>query len=237
VPLLVHGIVSAGSLTQGDLSDAAEVDVAIVTHAELAGIVTPTDEEEAMPSRANLLRHTGVLEAATETTTVLPMRFGVVVPDEDTLVREYLEPEQSHLLDTLTRLDGHVEIRLRGRYDEESAIRVVVASDRRAARLRGRRGMEAKMELGERIVAGLEALREQHLQQAVDALMPPAAEAVPGRVAEPLDAFAVSFLVDHDELEHFDREVEQLADRLAPVVELKLIGPLPPFSFAGTGGS
>lgn len=237
MPLLVHGIIRAGSLAEGELSDDADGDVGIIAHGELAGIVTTTDEGEVMPSRANLLRHTRVLETATETTTVLPMRFGVVVPDGDTLVREYLVPEQDRLLGTLTRLDGHVEIRLRGRYDEESAIRVVVASDRRAARLRGRRGMDAKMELGERIVAGLEALREQHLQQAVDALRPPAADAAPGRVAEPLDAFAISFLVDHDELEHFDREVERLADTLAPVVELKLIGPLPPFSFAGTGGS
>jgi HEPN domain-containing protein len=40
-----------------------------------------------------------------------------------------------------------------------------------------------------------------------------------------------------EELETFDREVESLGDRLAPVVELELIGPLPPFSFAGTGGT
>lgn len=233
--LLVHGIVRAGSLADDEFPDVADADVGLVTHGGVAGIVASTDDDEVLPSRANLLAFTGLLEAATRETTVLPMRFGVVVPDEDSLVRDYLEPEHDALLASLDRLDGHVEVRLRGRYDEEAALKVVVATDRRAAQLRGRRGVDARMELGERVVEGLAALRERHLAETMDALVPPATDAVPADVAEPLDAFLISFLVDHDQMERFDKEVARLTDTLAPVVELELIGPLPPFSFAGTG--
>src|SRR5690606_2704066 len=106
----------------------------------LVGLVTEIDEPDALPTRANLLHHTEVLEHVGAQTTVLPMRFGVVVPDLGALSEDFLTPERDRLLGTLDRLDGHVELRLRGRYDEPHVIREVLDSDPQAARLRGRRG-------------------------------------------------------------------------------------------------
>lgn len=231
--LLVHGIVRADAISGEDISDGEGVE--IVAHGEIAALASTTAEAEVMPSRANLLRHTGVLDSALGMTTVLPMRFGMVVPDGDALVTSFLDPEQDTLLETIDRLDGHVEMRLRGRYVEEAVLRVVLASDRRAQRLRGREGMQARMELGERMVEGIEALRDRHLELIVGTLGSHAAGVAPTPVAEPLDAFAVSFLVDRAEMETFDQEVEEIASALDPIVEVELIGPLPPFSFAGTG--
>lgn len=233
--LLVHGIVRTGSLAGADLAEATDADVDLVSHGDLAGVVTPASDGEIMPSRANLLRHTSVLEAAIGMTTVLPMRFGIAVPDEEALVREYLDPEQDALLAALERLDDHVEVRVRGRFDEQAVLQLVVAADPLVAKLRGRSGMDTRMELGERVVHGIEAQRDRHQQVVIEALLPPATDVAPARVSDPLEAFLISFLVDRRKMGSFEHDLGRLVDRFEPVVDLELIGPLPPFSFAATG--
>jgi hypothetical protein len=227
---MVHGIgrdVAAATIADLDLPDVERVE-----GGALVAVVTPTDADEAMPTRANLLMHTRILEQLGARTTVVPMRFGVVVPDAETLVRDFLEPERERLEAALTRLDGHVELRLRGRYVEPEVIREVLVDDPRAARLRGQRSTEAKMELGERIVDGIARRRPADRDRAVAALSPNSAANDEGTISEPLDAFTLSFLVADADRARFELAVDELGDDLAPVVRLELVGPVPPFSFA-----
>jgi hypothetical protein len=239
VPLAVHGIVAADDVPRLDLRGLSEefgTDSRAVAHGEVAAIVSATPDEEILPTRANLLVHTGLLEAVVQETTVLPMRFGVVVPDEEALIATSLEPRQTELRSTLERLAGHIEMRVVGRYQEEPVLAQVLVTDRRAATLRDRPDLESKMELGERIVAALGDRREIDTARAARALRPYAVDVATGEVAQPLDAFALSFLVPLDGRPAFETAVDDLARELGVVVELDLIGPLPPFSFAGTGG-
>jgi hypothetical protein len=227
---MVHGIgrdVAAATIADLDLPDVERVE-----GGALVAVVTPTDADEAMPTRANLLMHTRILEQLGARTTVVPMRFGVVVPDAETLVRDFLEPERERLEAALTRLAGHVELRLRGRYVEPEVIREVLVDDPRAARLRGQRSTEAKMELGERIVDGIARRRPLDRDRALAALSPHSAASDEGTIAEPLDAFTLSFLVADTDRARFETAVDELGDDLAPVVRLELVGPVPPFSFA-----
>jgi hypothetical protein len=230
LPFLVHGVTRASS--DAALPGDAAVPFDTVTEGPLVGLVSETDEAEALPTRANLLHHTKVLEQVGAHATVLPMRFGVVVPDREALVADFLVPERDDLLATLDRLEGHVELRLRGTYDEAHVIRDVLDSDPRAAQLRGRRSTDAKMELGERIVAGIDRRREHDLARVGAALEPHAAASSPSSVSQPLDAFSVSFLVAEDGRAAFESAVDELGGALAPVVSLELVGPVPPFSFA-----
>jgi hypothetical protein len=240
VPLAVHGIVAADDAARLDVQAFAEevgTESRLITHGEAAALVSQVPDEEVLPTRANLLAHTKLLEAVVQQASVLPMRFGVVAPDEETLVATTLEPRQAELHDALGRLAGHVEMRLVGRYQEGPAVARVLASDRRAARLRDRQDLDAKMELGERIVAGIAEQREVDTARAVEALRPYAADVTAGEVGQPLDAFALSFLIPPDGRAAFESAVDELAAELGGGVELELIGPLPPFSFAGTGGA
>lgn len=231
---MVHGVIEAssvGALASMDVPGSSPP--GFVEYEDVSAVVTRTEEAELFPSRANLLQHTRVLEALGARTTVVPMRFGVLVPDAEALVREYLAPSHRGLVSTLNRLRHHVELRLRGRYHEPAVIEAVLAADPRAARLRGRESFEVKMELGERIVAGIERRREQDLDQVLQALAPHASEvAAPTAVTQPLDAFLVSFLVAESARDAFERRLDRLGEQLAPVVALELAGPVPPFSFA-----
>jgi hypothetical protein len=227
VAYLVHGI--ARALPSGATSD---LDVTTIEHHPLVALVTATEDEEALPTRANLLQHTRVLEQVGAHATVVPMRFGVLVPDAEALVDDYLEPQREQLLSALDRLEGHTELRLRGRYDEAEVIREVLEHDPRAARLRGRHDTDAKMELGERIVAGIDARRDADRDRARAALLPHAAAVADSGTSEPLDAFSLSFLVAENDDGAFDGAVDALGEELAPVIALELVGPVPPFSFA-----
>ncbi len=229
MPLLVHGV--SRGLSDDAWSEGDDPAFRTVADGQLVAFLSETDVEEALPTRANLLHHLRVLEHVGEHLTVLPMRFGVVVPDADALVADFLGPEQDRLLATLDRIDGHVELRLRGSYDEPTVIREVLDDDPRAARLRGRRGTDAKIELGERIVHGIERRRDQDRDRTVAALRPHAAAVTTGPVSQPLDVFACSFLVARTEREDFERAVGQLGESLAPLIRLELVGPVPPFSF------
>ncbi|MEX1177229.1 MAG: GvpL/GvpF family gas vesicle protein [Nitriliruptor sp.] len=227
--LLVHGVTAA---TIPDAVVAASGgDVELIVHEDLAAVVRPAPDGEVLPSRANLLAHTSVLEALAAETTVLPMRFGMVVEGEQQLVDGFLAPQQAQLVAALEQLRGHVELRLRGRYDEDEVLREVVAADPALGRLRGRRSMDAKMALGERVVAGIEARRETDLDRVVEALGPHVSGIVAGSVAEPLDAFSLSLLVPQATMDDFDAAVDELGQAVAPALALELVGPVPPFSF------
>lgn len=235
MPLLIHGIIEADQ--RDPVSLAADDEVEGVGHGRLAAIVRPTPDAEVLPSRANLLAHTRVLEALATETTVLPMRFGMVADDGPSLIEEFLAPQEGELLAAIHRLHGHVELRLRGQYDEDAVVREVLAADPDAARLRRRTGTDAKMQLGERIVAGIDARRQRDVDLVVASLTPYVRGIVANGIAEPLDAFSLSLLVPRDGMEGFDDAVDGLGQELAPALALELIGPVPPFSFAVSEGA
>ena len=234
MPLLVHGLLEAAVASQVDaeeLTMAAEREVSLVQEGDLAAAVTETDSVEAVPTRANLMAHARILERLAEVATVAPMQFGVIVDDHDALAKS-VEHQHDHVLDVLERLRGHLEFRLRGRYEEDEVVREVVTEDPKAARLRGADSIDARMELGERIVAGIEARRDIDRAQVLERLTPHVADVVIGDVAEPLDAFTFSVLISTEHREVFDEHLEALGEELSPRLALELVGPVPPFSFA-----
>jgi hypothetical protein len=239
VPLHVRGIVAASAskalaaeAVRAELDEAGGGPTRVVEHDGVAVLATEVDDEEVLPSRANLLAHTRVLEVATGHTTIVPMRFGTVVPDEAALVERFLTTDAPQLRATLARLDGHRELRLRARYVEPSVIRAVLADDPKARRLKDRGGIDDQIELGERIVAGIADRREQDRAAVIEVLAPHARAVETGEITEPLDAFVLSFLVAEDVLDGFDARVEALAEAVEGMLTLELIGPMPPFSFA-----
>jgi hypothetical protein len=237
MPLLVHGVLAAssdGSLDAAAMTETAGGEVDLVAVGGLVAVTSEIETDEAVPSRVNLMAHARLLEFLAEDATVAPMRFGVVVADRPTL-EAHLTERAEELLGVLQRLEGHLELRLRGRYDEAEVLRELVTTDRRVARLRGSTSFDARMELGERVVNGITARRDADREHVLRRLEPYVADVAVSEVAEPLDAFALSLLVSREGMGAFDDEIESLGTDLSPTVLLELVGPVPPFSFAGTG--
>lgn len=234
----VHGIIddaTVPALSTDALLAAAGRPVRFVRSEDLAAVVTDADgDREVLPVRASLSMHVRLLEAVSEVTTVVPVRFGTMVPDEAALERDYLASRRSQLRSSLERLRGFEELRVRAFYIEDEVVRAVLDSDRGATALRGREDLEAKVALGQRVSEGIDRRRAQDARLVLDALRPVAADAsATSPASSVLDVVTVSALVAADQREAFSSAVEQLSGRLAPVAGLELVGPMPPFSFTG----
>jgi hypothetical protein len=234
--LLVHAVVPTAEVDALDLDAIADggARVDAVRGEQVAAIVTAVDGE-IVPSRRALLQHAGIVERTAAATPVLPMRFGVSAPSADALLADVLHPRGSELAAQVDRLTGCDELRLRATYAEEAVIRIVLQHDRRAAALRNRRGTDARIELGERIVAGIEQRRDVDADEAVATLRPHVLDVVRDPVGQPLAAFALSFLVHRDSRSGFEAALDAYGEASAPLLSLELVGPMPPYSFTSDG--
>src|SRR5688500_15461809 len=98
--LYAYGVVWAETGRDAQLHGLGGAPVREVVHADLAVLVSPV-EPPVRAKRRELLSHTEVLNAAIAAGAVVPLRFGYVFPDEETLVAEFLRPRADELKDLL----------------------------------------------------------------------------------------------------------------------------------------
>lgn len=234
MPLLVHGILGAADAARLDATTMTErraTTVTVVSEGALAALVSDVEDEEVLPTRALLLGHASLLEEVAATSTVLPLRFGTVVDSATTLRHEVLGPRQEPLQHELDRLRGCVELRVRGRYDPEQVLRSVLATDSAARRLHGRPDVGSRIALGERMLEGVERQRARDLEFVREQVGRRAQDVATDEVRDPMDAFALSLLVHERDRDAVERDVDELADVVTPRIAIKLVGPIPPYSF------
>jgi Gas vesicle synthesis protein GvpL/GvpF len=213
--------------------------VRIVDEGELAAIISDAPEG-LRPKRSDLLAHQKVLSEAGAAGPVLPMRFGSIAPDDDA-VRHVLQERAEHYEERLRSLEGKDEYNVKAVHNEEAVLQRVMAENpeiraiTEANRKAGGGSYEDRLRLGEMVVAALQT-REAEDAVELQHTLEPVTEAVnvgpesTGWVAN------VSFLVDRDSAERFLTAVEEVR-RAHPHLELRINGPLPPYSFVEPGPS
>ncbi|MYU25265.1 GvpL/GvpF family gas vesicle protein [Streptomyces sp. SID8352] len=182
--------------------------------------------------RRDLMAHQDLLLALAGTRPVLPMRFGTVAPDEETVCGELNRGRQAHLA-TLRHLADGIEINVKALPAQDS-LASVVAEERTVRRLRDevrrRPGYEANVRLGQAVATALARRAAEAGQRILRALTPLAREVAPGPEV-PGCALNVSFLVDRRDGERFRERALGLAGSHRDHVELRVAGPLPCYSF------
>lgn len=204
----------------------------------VAALVSNVAGAEVRMGRGEITVHSEVLEHAMALGTVLPMRFGVVMPDASAVRSQLLDAHRDELVAQLAALEGKVELSVRATYEEDALMREVVSEDPDVRRLRGSlRGASEdatyyqRIELGELVAKAVERKRERDAGAILQALVPLALDV---RVAEPAHeriALSASFLVERNRIEQFDGALESVAAAEADRMRFKYIGPLPPHSF------
>lgn len=238
----VYGVVPAAGASPPRGPGIDDASIGVIPHGGVAALISDVPGDFLEAGREELLRHSRVLEETMERSVVLPMRFGVVLPDEETVHQRLLDPYEEDLEAQLQAMEGKVEITLKGIYDEAAILREVIAEDRGIARLREAiqgKPEEAtyyqRIELGELVAAALEEKRAAAAPQIVDRLAPLAVDV---RIGEPVHermAVNASFLVERSKLEEFDQVVDRIGAEQAGRIQLKYTGPLPPHSFVELG--
>lgn len=200
---------------------------------ELTAVVSDAPEE-LRPKRRDLGAHQAVQETLMADGTVLPLQFGFTTTDDEA-VREVLEERAEEFAERLEALEGCVEYHLKAAQAEEALLRQILSESDEARTLNdqlksGTGGPELPLALGELIAREVQDRQEALAGRLVDALR--------GFVREERlspatgdDFLSVSFLVEQDNEKSFLGAQQDLAKELGEDFDLRLLGPLPAYSF------
>ncbi|MFD9220553.1 GvpL/GvpF family gas vesicle protein [Streptomyces sp. NPDC060064] len=182
--------------------------------------------------RRDLLAHQDLLMRLADGGPVLPMRFGMVAPDEETVRKQLAVAETRHIA-ALEHVDGGVEVNIKA-LSAENGLAALVAEDRNIRRLREdvrrRPGYDATLRLGEAVAVALSRRAAEAGQRLVRELTPMARAAAAGPEVQGC-ALNVSFLVNRSDSDDFRKTAERFGDAHRERVELRIAGPLPCYSF------
>src|SRR5436190_17078582 len=113
--LLVHGVMRVADCPKGARR---------VTSGALCALVGGIGDGEVVRVRRDALRtHSDALMRAMEHGPVLPMRFGVALPDEQAVARELLEPNADMFAARLDALEGKAEMQVKATFAEAALLR------------------------------------------------------------------------------------------------------------------
>lgn len=237
--LYVYGIMRSRDGARAVEKTDGKVDVRVVEHDAVAALVSPVANSGLQLRRENILAHSDILQTAFEHGPVLPLRFGTVVGDEETVQRELLAPSIGDLAARLEALDGKVEMQLKAIYAEEPLLRSILAQDPALAQsVQRTQGSSAaathfeRIRIGEAITGAVQARGEVDGKAFLDLLAPITVGYVISPPHHERAVANVSFLVDRAELARFDQAVQDLSEQRGGEIEFSLIGPMPPYSFA-----
>jgi hypothetical protein len=170
---------------------------------------------------------------------VVPVRFGTAMADEQAVVEEFLAPRHDALAAQLAALEGKVQLTVKGTYDEQALMRSIVERSPAVAKLRERvrslpeaAGRNERIRLGELVAAEVEQTRQRDAAWLLERLegLAVATSHEPASGIE--GAVNAAFLVDRARVDEFSDAVGAAAEKLAGRVQLRYLGPLPPYSFA-----
>jgi Gas vesicle synthesis protein GvpL/GvpF len=232
--LHVYGVVSATIPLPGVLRGRREAPVRLVVHDGLAAVVSEVDADVRI-RRDDLLAHAHVLESLVEGVTVLPMRFGVIVENDDE-ARNILEAGESGLTALLQSFDGLVQLTVKAHHDQDEALKHLLRERPELRLLRDQTGKgpesySGRLRLGEAIAAGLETLASSDAAMLHDQLMGIAESIVLAEVAGQNQVLNAALLVRRSARTRTDEAIARLSRSLPDRLRLRYIGPQPPYSF------
>ncbi|OIJ96372.1 GvpL/GvpF family gas vesicle protein [Streptomyces monashensis] len=204
-----------------------------VTNGSLCAVVSDAPED-LRARRRDVLAHQEVQERLMVEGAVLPLQFGMTA-ESDEAVRAALEDRADEFRERLRSLEGAKEYNLKVSWEEGALLRRILLESEEARELnaatRGGNGTpQMSLALGELVAREAEVRQQALATGIVEALRPYARDETPsppgGR-----DFLNISFLVAADEEEMFQATGTRLANQLGEECEVRLRGPLPPYSF------
>ena len=224
-PLDLEGIKGVG---------ASPSELRAVRGESLCAVVSEAPEDLSV-ARRDLEAHHEAQERLWADGTLLPLSFGFVAPDEES-VRAVLEERAEAFSERLEELTGRAEFNVKGLQDEDAVLRTVLEESEQARMLNeatrdGSGTYQDRLALGQLVAEEVQRRQEALAGEVLAALRP---LALSEQVAPPSQQYFVnaSFLVENERGDEFARTGRELAERLGEGIEVRVRGPLPPYSFS-----
>ena len=235
----VYGIIqSRDPITFGrmGIGGAGEM-VYVVTHGDIAAVVSRTAVFIFDPTRENALAHEHVIETVMKTHTIIPMSFGTVFRTDDD-IREVLRSIYPSVKDVLKQMSGKVEFGLKVTWDRDQIVEELQREHEEIHRFHQeitRKHLQstyfARMQLGRMIDKALEERSVEYVREIYDTLR---AICVASRDNKPIGDKMImnaAFLLEREREAEFDAAVNRVAKKFGDRLNFKYTGPWPPYNF------
>lgn len=243
MPLHIYGVTDTSVTIPADRTGRSKRPLRHIDGDGLRVLVSDVDADSRV-LREDLMAHAHTLEAVAALGTVLPMQFGVEMPDDDTVRHELIESRGDEIRPLLERFDGLLQLTVSVDLIEQEALREVLRKDPDLVALRDhvqraspQERHAAEVRLGEAISAALDVMRAEIGDGVVDRLAPTARAVSLGEVRGALQAAEIFLLVERDRQSEVDAAVTTLREDLAPLASLRYVGPQPPYAFLDAASS
>lgn len=169
--------------------------------------------------------------------TILPVKFGTTLKDEKE-VGSVLEKGYFLFRDNLRKIEDKIEFDLVCFWDEQKAAQIAYQKDRKVQRLqknlakKGEITFEDKLALGKAVGEYLVSQKAEITSQILKTLENEAVESLSHVLAEVNMLLNHAFLVKNGTKKNFNYVLNLLDARFNGLVNFRLVGPLPPYSFA-----
>jgi hypothetical protein len=236
----VYAVVDAGATLPDGLAGLDGAPLRTVLCGEVAAVVADVAVDRGPGRRKDLLAHSAVVDALAAEVVIVPVQFGAILADDDSVAEDFLRPNHDRFLAYLEALDGRTQLTLQATYHESAALAEVVAADPQIADLRRRTrelpedaGYADRVRLGELVSRAMEHKREEDAAVLLDSVLPRVVDHVerPGSGVDHL--LDVALLVDDDRVAELEEHLESLAEAVHERIRLRLMGPMAPYDFVG----
>jgi hypothetical protein len=236
----VYAVVDADTTLPEDLDGLDGAPLRTVVCGAVAAVVADVAVERPPGRRADLMAHSRVVDALAADLVLVPVQFGSLLPDDESVVEDFLRPNEARFLEPLEALAGRTHFPLGATYHEDTALAEIVQADPEIADLRRRtrdlsddEGYSLRVRLGELVSKAMEHKREDDAAVLLDAVAPYVAAQVP-RTGGGLDhVLDVALLVDDERRSELEQHLESLAEAVHERIRLRLMGPMAPYDFVG----
>jgi hypothetical protein len=203
---------------------------------DLAAVVSDAPAADHTMGRADLLAHSDVLQALVAERDVVPIRFGSLYRSEDQMCGELLGANLGELERLARSVAGMVEMQAKVVYVESAVTAEIVAADRRLRKLRAAsrsapHDQGTQIELGRRFASALDARRAADGRALSRRLGKVAAATTADDAPGDFGVAVIACLVPRARLGAFDAELGRVEAEHAGRLTMRVLGPLPPYTF------
>ena len=241
--IYVYGVVPADVEVQKNAKGVGDppATVDVIREGDIAALVSTVSIDNPLGRPEDLQAHAQLLDGTAGVAPVLPLQFGAVMTDAESVAEELLRSHHDEFANALESLEGHAEYIIKGRYDEQEFLSRLLSESKEAQQLRDDiqntpkdASRNSQMALGELIANAIEQQRQAHTRAVVDELDGVVEQMNPREPTHEWDAVQLALLAEVERQADLEEILERLNEEWQGLVKLRLLGPLAPYDFVVT---
>jgi len=223
-----------GPIGIGDRGDV----VSTVGYNDISAVISNSPMTQYVINRENMTSHEKVIEDVMKDYTVLPVRFCTIAASAEE-VRNLLRRRYSEFRGLLKDMDNKVETGLKAIWKDMNQIfhelpdedRVIKKLKNAAEGKSGKTNNSSKIALGKAVKKALEAKKDKEAGKVLNMFNRTAIDIKTNDSFGDSMFLNAAFLIDRSREKEFDYRVEELVEKYKDRINLKYVGPAPPFNF------